>query len=129
MCVFFLHVRVSASARLCILVCPCVRTCLRVPVRVRAVCEGVFVAIDKIVKQTSTDLNSLIDLANKIPGIDIDQILITDSEGKAFADSLAATASTALDGPAIFLASVFCCAFRIVSLRSERTKIRWQEKP
>lgn len=60
--------------------------------------QGVFVAIDKIVKQTSTDLNSLIDLANKIPGIDIDQILITDSEGKAFADSLAATASTALDG-------------------------------
>jgi hypothetical protein len=60
--------------------------------------QGVFIAIDKIVKQTSTDLNSLIDLANKIPGIDIDQILITDSEGKAFADSLAATASTALDG-------------------------------
>ena len=30
--------------------------------------------------------------------------------------------------PAIFLASAFCCAFRIVSLTSERTKKRWQEK-
>ena len=30
--------------------------------------------------------------------------------------------------PAISLASAFCCAFRIVSLRSERTKKRWQEK-
>ena len=30
--------------------------------------------------------------------------------------------------PAIFLASAFYCALRIVSLRSERTKRRWQEK-
>jgi len=60
--------------------------------------QGVTTVINRIVNQTTKDLNSLIELANNIPGIDIDQILITDSESKIFADRLAATASTALDG-------------------------------
>lgn len=60
--------------------------------------QGVFTAIDRVGKQSTKDLNSLIELANHIPGIDIAQILITDNEQKQFVDKLAATASTALDG-------------------------------
>lgn len=54
-------------------------------------------AINRVVIQTSKDINSLIDLANNIPGIDIEKILIDNSGGKSFLQKTLENAETNLD--------------------------------
>ena len=58
--------------------------------------QGVITVIERTVDQVMSDLNTLISGINNIPGIDIDKILITESEAKTFIDNLANTASKAL---------------------------------
>jgi hypothetical protein len=54
-------------------------------------------ALDKFVLQASKDINSLIDIVNNIPGIDIEKILIDESGGKSFLQSTLDNAEANLD--------------------------------